>query len=144
MKTALCRTNLKQGAHIYVGLKSGIDFWDQVWKRVWKLKFWSEIGSGFRKPGGTPKQEFLPPDKGQTVGGRVQIWRIHHEYGSFSLAYVYIQVQSSWHKNATGRNLSYSTRHIAPHVLYWWVTVQSEADRINAQAFIKTNEYCLY
>ena len=52
------------------------------------MKFWSEIGSGFRKPGGTPKQEFLHPDKGQTVRGKVQIWRIHYEYGSFSLAYV--------------------------------------------------------
>lgn len=38
------------------------------------MKLWSEIGSGFRKPGGTPKQEFLHPDKGQTVGGRVQIY----------------------------------------------------------------------
>ena len=47
------------------------------------MKFWSEIGSGFRKPGGTPKQEFLHPDKGQTVRGRVQIWRIHMNTAPF-------------------------------------------------------------
>ena len=32
-------------------------------KRVWKLHFWSEIGSGFGERGGTPHQEFpgVPP-----------------------------------------------------------------------------------
>ena len=37
------------------GLKTGMDFRGQVWKRVWKMKFfWFDIGSRFGEPGGTP------------------------------------------------------------------------------------------
>ena len=42
----------------------GMDFRGLVWKRVWIITFfWSEIGSGFQEPGGTPHQEFpgAPP-----------------------------------------------------------------------------------
>ena len=36
------------------GLKIGMDFRGQVWKRVWKMTiFWSETGSGFGEAGGT-------------------------------------------------------------------------------------------
>ena len=31
-----------------------MDFRGLVSKRVWKITFWSEIGSGFGEPGGTP------------------------------------------------------------------------------------------
>ena len=37
------------------GLKTGKDFWGQVWKRVGKMAFFlSEIGPGFGDAGGTP------------------------------------------------------------------------------------------
>ena len=38
-----------------LGLRMGMEFRDQVWKRMWKMTFFSsEIGSGFGEPGGTP------------------------------------------------------------------------------------------
>ena len=42
------------------GPKTGMDFWGQVWKRVWKMTiFWSEVGSGLVEPGVVhPYQEF--------------------------------------------------------------------------------------
>ena len=42
-----------------------MDFRGLVWKRAWKLHFWSEIGSGFGEPGGTPPPRITrgtPPD----------------------------------------------------------------------------------
>ena len=40
------------------GLKKGMDLRSRVWQLVWKITFfWSEIGSGFRLPGGTPPQK---------------------------------------------------------------------------------------
>ena len=39
------------------GLKTGMDFGDLVWKRVWKITFFlSDIEAGFGEPGGTPPQ----------------------------------------------------------------------------------------
>ena len=36
-------------------MKTGMDFRGLIWKRVWKITFFSsEIGSGFEEPGGTP------------------------------------------------------------------------------------------
>ena len=42
------------------GPKTGMDFWGQVWKRVWKMTiFWSKVGSGLVEPGVVhPYQEF--------------------------------------------------------------------------------------
>ena len=51
------------------GLKTGTDFRGQVWKRVWKMTFFSsDRGSGFGEPGGTPPPKILdvpPPSLGR-------------------------------------------------------------------------------
>ena len=48
------------------GLKTGMDYRGQGWKRLWKETiFWSEIGSGFGEPGGTPPPQIprsTPPE----------------------------------------------------------------------------------
>ena len=67
-KKSFCwRSNLSNNDIIstYVVLKTGIDFIDQVWKRVWKMTFWSEIGSGWHTP--TKNFEDYPPREKQYV-----------------------------------------------------------------------------
>ena len=55
------------------GLRTGMGFRGQVWKRVWKMTFfWSEIGSGFEEPGRTPPPRI--PRSSPRESFKVYVW----------------------------------------------------------------------
>ena len=117
------------------GLKTGMDFRVLVWKRVWKIKFLSEIGSGSEEPGGTPASRILkstppPPPPGILARGKLDThYKIKETLLIRDLKPALSLSQNGWVTLGSPCPLNVGVQD-------WWRTVINNFDRVEGRRLI--------